>query len=82
MKEYEALKLEREKLIKQAKTNKKIKVDDSIIDEKKCLCLSNEIMVELLKNMLTAKDCSVGCIIEDFNNKYVENEKIFIRNSR
>jgi hydrocephalus-inducing protein len=77
-KELENLKIEREKLLKQAKTNKKIKVDETPIDEKKYLYLSNDIMVELLQNRLKQPDCNVGAVFEDFHSDLIENEETLL----
>lgn len=72
-KELELVKAEREKVLKKAKTDKKIKVEElpPIID-KKYQVLSNDILVELLNNRLSHEDCSVGAVFDNLENNLIE----------
>lgn len=83
-KDLEKDKLEREKLLKQAKTNKKIKVEDlPQIEDKDYLILSKEIWLELLTNRCNNKNNKHGVIFDDlipeesdFN--YIENNEVLL----
>jgi len=76
-KELEIAKVEKDKAIKQAKA-KKIKIDETPIDERKFLGLSKELMSELIKNRLSKSDCNVGAVFEDLNCDLIESEEFML----
>ena len=71
-KEYDDLKAARDKLAKQAKSNKKIVVPDPP-SENMYKYVSKEIFQELLMNRLNYGDCEIGAVFDNVNSDLVEN---------
>jgi len=65
-KEYDELKAAHDKLVKQAKTNKKIVVPEPP-SENMFNFISKELFFELLQNRLNEQDCGIGVVFDDFN---------------
>ena len=78
-KELEKDKAEREKILKQAKTNKKIKVEELIpIIDKQYTYYSKELWLELIKNRVSTVDANVGVVFDDLNSEFVENKEVML----
>ena len=71
-KEYDELKTQRDKLAKQAKSNKKIVVPDPP-SENMYKFVSKEIFEELLTNRLSSSDCQIGVVFDNVTSDLVEN---------
>ena len=65
-KEFDELKVAHDKLVKQAKTNKKLVVPDPP-SENMYNFISKELFFELLQNRLNENDCGIGVVFDDFN---------------
>ncbi|MCQ2815786.1 MAG: hypothetical protein MJ252_00825, partial [archaeon] len=71
-KEYDEKKVAYDKLVKQAKSNKKIEVPDPP-SEGMYLYISKEIFNELMTNRLSADDCRIGAVFDDLQSELLEN---------
>ena len=65
-KEFDELKVAHDKLVKQAKTNKKLVVPDPP-SENMYNFISKDLFFELLQNRLNEQDCGVGVVFDDLN---------------
>jgi hypothetical protein len=76
-KEFDELKVAHDKLVKQAKTNKKLVVPDPP-SENMYNCISKELFFELLQNRLNEQDCGIGVVFDDLNTDLLDSPETII----
>jgi len=76
-KEFDELKVAHDKLVKQAKTNKKIVVPDPP-SENMYNNVSKEIFFELLQNRLNEQDCGVGVVFDDLSTELLDSPETIL----